>query len=206
MKLSSWNLELVWLPQAPERKTPFSHPAIPCYRVGERLQPGRRQWPEGAQYGYGPEGHELTIFHAEIDEELIQDIKAGEAEFALTVRHPLLLLAYRFGRSIEWSDVPYNWHVQPPSRRAIPPLEKSTENRALLWVTLVGANDGVIHAQRGIALAPEFTARLQNAIREQTQSPLDSEECLATVGDLMVSYFDTLSRLHLAQSRTLGNR
>ena len=72
---------------------------------------------------------------------------------------------------------PYTWHMQPAHCRVTPPLESSPETRALLWITLVGADDGMIHAQRGMTLAPAFTRTLQDAIRAQASTPFDPDLC-----------------------------
>lgn len=185
---------------------PESRPLVPAYRVGEPLQRGRRHWPEGTQYSYSVNGHELTLFLADVNDQLVHDVRHGEAEFAVIVEHPVLVLAYRFGESIRWSDVPYTWHMQAPHYRATPPLESSSESRALLWITLVGANDGIIHAQRGMTLAPGFTRTLQDAIRAQACTPFDHELCTTVIGELFVAYQNTLSRLSMAQARTMGNQ
>src|SRR5262245_55029492 len=58
---------------------------VPVYRVGEPFHRGRRAWPEGAQFAFGPGGHELTLFHWEICEELVNAVRRGPAEFALIV-------------------------------------------------------------------------------------------------------------------------
>jgi hypothetical protein len=101
--------------------------------------------------------------------------------------------------------VPFCIHMQPRHCRAIPPPETSHETRALLWVTLVGARDGLIHAQRGLTLAPDFTATLHNAIRAQAASTFSSDECLSAVSELLVNYPDPATRRTLAQARTIGN-
>src|SRR4051794_21599374 len=106
---------------APLPYMPVSRPLVPAYRVGEPLWGGRRHWPEGTQYSYGLNGHELTLFLAGVDDQLVDEVKYGEAEFAVIVEHPVLVLAYRFGQSIRWSDVPYTWHLQPARCRVTPP-------------------------------------------------------------------------------------
>src|SRR5208283_3144350 len=155
MNTSSQNLKLFWVSNALRESIPARRTLVPLYRVGEALQRGRRHWPTGAQYTHACNGHELTLFLPEIDDRHVQDVKNGEGEFAVIARLPLIVLAYRFGQSVAWSDVPYCWHMQPAHYRVIPPLELSPETRALLWVTLVGAHDGIINAQRGMTLAPE---------------------------------------------------
>jgi hypothetical protein len=206
MKISCQDLELFWVSSAPARSRSTCYPVVPVYRVGEPLQRGRRNWPTGAQYSFGHNGHELTIFRSDVDDRVIQDLKSGEAEFAASVQLPLIILSYRFGNSIPWSDVPYCWQMQPAHCRVVPPQEPSPETRALLWITLVGAHDGIIYAQRGMTLAPEFTRVLNNAIRAQTRLPFDPDRCMDAVGELLVSHPDPASRVAFAQARTLGNR
>ncbi len=206
MSISAQDLDLFWVSNAPRKFIPASRPLVPLYRVGEPLQRGRRHWPTGTQYTHGCNGHELTLFLPEIDDRHVQDVKNGEGEFAVIARLPLIVLAYRFGQSVAWSDVPYCWHMQPAHYRVIPPLELSPETRALLWVTLVGAHDGIIHAQRGMTLAPEFTRFLNGAIRAQACMLFSSDRCMTVISNLLIAHPCTLDRLPLAQARTIGNR
>jgi hypothetical protein len=180
-------------------------PVAPVYRVGERFHRGRRQWPRGAEFAFGPGGHELTVFSSAIGPEVIDDVRRGPAEFALIVQGPVIVLAYRFGASIPWEDAPYCWHLQPEFRRVIPASIVVPEIRSLLWITLVGAEDGIIHAQRGMTLSPAFTRALHEAIRDQAMSPFDSCDCATAISDLYLTRPDTLDRLELAVARTMGN-
>ena len=138
-------------------RTPARQPLVPVYRVGELFHRGRRVWPEGGQFAFSPGGLELTLFCSEISDDVVQEVRQGEVELALIAELPLIVLAYRFGEVIPWNDVPYSWHLQPASWRIVPSLDHSPQTRALLWITLVGAKDGIIHAQRGVTLSPSFT-------------------------------------------------
>jgi hypothetical protein len=180
-------------------------PVAPVYRVGELFSRRRREWPPGAEFAFSPGGHELTLFHPEIRPELIEDVRRGEAEFALIVRPSVIVLAYRFGETIPWEDAPYTWHLQPEFRRVIPASIVVPEIRSLLWITLVGAEDGIIHAQRGMTLSPPFTRALHEAIRGQAMSPFDPHECTAAISTLYPPDFDTVDRLEMAVARTMGN-
>jgi hypothetical protein len=175
------------------------------YRVGEFFHRGRHSWPEGAQFACGPGGYELTLFHAEIGEELVDDLRRGPAEFGLIVESPLIVLAYRFGNSIPWNDIPYSWHLQPKERRVLPKRIRSPQARSLLWITLVGARDGMIHSQRGMTLSPAFTRALQAAIRTQAMKAFDPDGCTAAISSLYLDYPRTVDRLEIAQARTMGN-
>ena len=178
---------------------------VPLYRVGEMLHRGRTEWPEGGQITYSPGGLELTLFVSTIRDEMVQDVRRGEVELALIVELPLIVVAYRFGQSIPWNDVPYSWHLQPTRWRVIPDLGSSLETRALLWITLVGASDGVIHAQRGVTLAPSFTRSLCGAIRTQALMTFDPEDCTSAISKVFLNYVNTVDRLALAEARTIGN-
>ena len=113
MKFSCQDLELFWLSNDPARFPAVRRPIVPAYRVGEPFQRGRRRWPVGTQYHYGVNGHELTLFLGEIGDRQVHDIRYEEAEFAVMVKLPVILLAYRFGQSIPWSDVPFCLHMHP---------------------------------------------------------------------------------------------
>jgi hypothetical protein len=178
---------------------------VPTYRVGEPFRRARGSWPEGAQFYHSPAGHELTLFHSDITEDMVQDVRQGHSEFALIVEPPVIVLAYRFGRSIPWGDAPYSWHLQSAKWRVVPPLNPSPESRALLWVSLVGAEDGIIRAQRGLTLSPRFTCTLQDAIRAQVVTAFDPGKCTKVISNIFLNHPSTVDRLSLAVARTNGN-
>jgi hypothetical protein len=178
---------------------------VPVYRVGELFRTKRRQWPEGGAFTYSQGGLELTLFQSSVQENAVYDVRQGEVELALIVEVPLLVIAYRFGQSILWNDAPYSWHLQPMSWRVIPTPKSSPEARALLWITLVGADDGLIYAQRGVTLSPCFTRALHEAVRAQALMAFDPDECTSAITKIFLNYPSTTERLALAQARTFGN-
>ncbi len=135
---------------------------------------------------YSPGGVELIVFRSGISEEVVNEVRRGQVELALIVELPLIVLTYRFGQSIPWDDVPYSWHMQPVSWRVVPSLDSSPEARALLWITLVGAEDGIIHAQRGVTLSPSFTYSLHGAIRAQALMAFDPDECTSAISKVFL--------------------
>jgi hypothetical protein len=178
---------------------------IPRYRVGEKLCNERDTWPEGGQLVCGPWRHELTLCSSDPHADLAHNVRCAPSEFALVVEPPVIVLAYRFGRSNPWNDISYCWHLQPEEWRIVPAVARLAEARALLWITLVGAHDGVIHAQRGVTLSPSFTRILHMAIRSQAVSAFHPEECTAALSKIFLAYPTPADRLALAVARTLGN-
>jgi hypothetical protein len=186
-------------------RTQAKQPLVPVYRVGELYLRGHRRWPQGTQFTYRPGGFELTLFRCDIEPEMVTDMLRGLAEFAIIVDHPLIVFAYQFGEFMSWDDVPYSWHLQPAGGREIPSLNCSRETRALLWVSLVGAQDGIVHAQRGMTLSPLFTLAIYQSIREQAMRVFHPENCTAAVSRLYLNYSSVTERLSLAAARTMGN-
>ncbi len=182
-----------------------SPPESTVYRVGELFRRGCREWPEGVQLVFSSSGPELTIFHREISDDLVDDVRRSPAEFALIVDFPVIVLAYRFGESIPWNNVPYSWHLQPEQSRAVPSDHHAIDERALLWITLVGAADGIIHAQRGMTLSPPFTQSLHEAIRAQAMTAFDAMKCTAAISSIYLSKTPAFSLLAMAKARTMGN-
>jgi hypothetical protein len=183
----------------------IKRPRVPSYRVGEPLVVGRSRWPEGVQYGFGVEGHELTVFASAVPPRLVDDVRRGRAEFALIGDAPVFLLAYRLGDSGDWNAASFGWHLQHAGSRVVPTSDPSPDARALLWISLVGADDGIIHAQRGIALAPDFTRALHGAIRTQAASPFDPLECMLTLSELLRDTPGLSRRIERSAVRTLAN-
>ncbi len=136
---------------------------------------------------------------------MVDDVRRSPAEFAMIVEHPVIVLAYRFGTSIPWGDAPYSWHLQPASWRVVPPVQHSPEARALLWISLVGAEDGIIRAQRGLTLAPSFSRMLHDAIRAQAMMAFDPAGCTAVISKIFLNHPSPLDRLSLAVAKTMGN-
>ncbi len=182
-----------------------AHPRVPAYRVGEPLVAGRRRWPAGAQYGFGTDGHQLTLFVQSIDARIIDDVRRGEAEFAMVGESPVFLLAYRMGERAGWSAVPFGWHLQHAESRVVPSLDASPEARALLWISLVGADDGIIHAQRGVALGPAFTRSLHKAIQTQATTSFNSLECMLAMSELPRDESSLSRWIDEADVRTMAN-
>ena len=183
----------------------FRQSLVPAYRVGELFLQGHHRWPEGTQITYRPGRVELTLFRRDVPDDLVTDVMREPAEFAIIVDPPLIVLAYRFGNSKSWNDVPYSWHLQPAGEREMPARFHAPETRMLVWLSLVGARDGIIHAQRGMTLSPVFTAAIHDAIRVQATSSFSAELCTAAISRLYLQYPDIGDRLLLAVARSWGN-
>lgn len=139
------------------------------YEVG-KLYTDRTHWPEGAQYNYRGGEHELVLFFNRPTAKEIHSIGKERAEFALFVERQLIILLYRFGTGLDWSDAPYSIHLVPHEQRTIPP-DVEAGMRALLHIVLVDASNGIIRVLRVISLSPEFTQALHHAIQEQADMP-----------------------------------
>ncbi len=199
------NIQQAFRSNTSRNRTLRNQPLVPIYRVGELFRQGHHSWPAGSRFTSSPGGLELTLFEPNVSDDMVDEVRGGQAEFALISEPSVIVLAYRFGQAIPWEDVPYAWHLQPANWRVVPSINQSPETRALLWISLVGANDGIIHAQRGIALSPSFTLALHREILAQALTVFDPEECTLAISKIFLSRPATVDRLPQAVARTMGN-
>jgi hypothetical protein len=75
----------------------------------------------------------------------------------------------------------------------------------LLWISLVGADDGVVYAQRGVALNPAFTRALHQAIQAQATEFFNPLECMLALSELLRAQPSLPRRVADVGVRTLAN-
>jgi hypothetical protein len=142
---------------------------ITAVRVGKPYSATRTVWPEGADYNYRSDQHELRLFLASPTNKEVIDITKRPSAFALAVSGDVIFLCYRFGGQ-PWGDATYSIHLVPADQRTIPPVTSATEH-ALLTVILVCATTGYVRGLRAVTFPPAFTQALHSAIRQQAARP-----------------------------------
>jgi hypothetical protein len=190
--------------QRPERQYPE------VLRVGSLYHPGRRWWPQGADYNYRAGGHELRLFLPSASKDEVLSVREGRVEFGLVIDHPELYVISRFwrpdGAKIQMSfDCSYTIHRVNPAERTAPPAweEVSPAARSLVTVILVEASTGIILALRAMSYSPEFTRTINHAIADQASLPYDPGEhdrCVAA----KVRQYDTAALWELCGVRCTG--
>lgn len=162
------------------------------YRVGEPYRAGQAPPPEGSILTLDRLGYSLVIAQSNLSPSTIETIRQASMELALIFEDPLVVLAYRFGPDAAWDSVPYAWPLATAAsrNRVLPPARTQADLRALLWITLVDADTGIIAAQRGIALEPGFTARLNEAIRHQVRSVFDGNAYVSAISRVYINHPD----------------
>ena len=108
--------------------------------VGRPYSLTRSRWPEGVDYNYRAEQHELRLFFDSPRPSEIKDITKNPARFALAVSGDVIFFCYKFG-ALPWSDATYSIHLVPADQQTLPPVTGPDE-RALLTVILIDALTG----------------------------------------------------------------
>lgn len=156
------------------------------YEVG-KLYTDRTRWPELAQYNYRGGEHELVLFLNKPTSAEIHAIQKEQAELALFVERSLIIMLYRFGRGLPWSDAPYSIHLVPREQRTTPP-DVGTNDHALLHIILVDGSNGIIRALRVISMPPDFTQTLHRSIQKQSQTSFTRANYNGELETLFASY------------------
>lgn len=125
------------------------------------------RWPEGDWLTRRFGDYELILSREGVTHRQINDIRRGEAEFALAVEGPLVLLCYRFGNAFPWAHVPYSVRHMPTGDRVSYHGEATPTSRAVLSVLLIEADGVQTRASRVVTLSMDFTLALDESIRAQ---------------------------------------
>lgn len=171
--------------------------------VGEPYIPGKTSWPEGAEYNYDGNGHELRLFFGSPTEQEIRSVRRSPVHLALLVEGPIIDLVWRFEGFGDWSDCPYSIHLIPSDRRMTAPVT-SGEQRALLQIVLVDAQTGILRAIRAVTLPPHATQRLHAAIREQEGQAFERSAYDAALQALYRRYPQTADMARAAEILVKG--
>jgi hypothetical protein len=160
---------------------------------------------EGARYTYDVGEHELILTLRDVGDRQVEAVRRGEAEFALLLDDPLILIGARFGDAVPWTFASYCWHLLPRGARALPPASGAPgEARALLHVALVDWGSGQVRAERNVTLWLEFTRALHEAIREQARTVFDPKEHERALARLRRAHPSPEALAARAAHRTIG--
>jgi hypothetical protein len=151
--------------------------------VGQLYDPGRRSWPQRADYNFRGGEHELRIFMRDVSRTEVEAVRTGPVEFGLWVVDPtLLMIIPRFHdpsgqRVVMTFDCSYCWWRVDPSERTTPPAWEHTKPAlgALCHTILVEATNGIVLALRATTFPPAFTQMLHKAMAEQSTASYDRE-------------------------------
>lgn len=173
--------------------------------VGQLYLAGRRSWPEAAEFNFRGGAFELRLFLPGLRADEIQDLRQGRTEFALVVEGDVILLLYRFGGSIPWSDAPYTIHLVSEADRR-PPMALATEqSRDVLQVVVVEATTGIVQALRLVSFSPAFSRALRGAIAAQLARPWPGRtEYDRQVDEIYRRYPVQSDMLKIARARCAG--
>lgn len=175
------------------------------YEVGKLYSPNRTRWPEAVDFNYRQGVFELRLFFGSPSSREIRDVERGPCEFALFTEGDLVVLLYRFGQTVAWSDAPYSWHLVPQEQRTLPEAALGGERRDTMQIILIDAATGIIRALRIVSFSPAFSAALRLAIREQASRPWPGDaEYNRQVQALYQRYPTSEMLLRVAKIRTVG--
>jgi hypothetical protein len=159
-----------------------------------------------SRYVYCHGEHELLLTAPEITAEQAEALEREDAEFALVIEEPAILLCARFGDAIPWLAAPFCWHDLTRESRRLPPAPHSPEERrAFLQVTLAESATRRLRAVRNVTLWLDFTRSLHEAIRDQARTTFDPNEYERVLSRLRLRHPTVESLVASARVRCLGS-
>lgn len=157
--------------------------------VGEIYSSKHSEYSEATQYCYHNGEHDLALFWSRPTLKEINGFLGQPVELALHVEQSVLFLLYRIADTCEWSDVAFNIHQLRAEERIVP--ADIPGSRAVLQMTLVNADNGIILAKRMLSIGPAMTQALRHTLQEQMQTPCSRPQYMEQVKHAYARYPDS---------------
>jgi hypothetical protein len=133
----------------------------------------------------------------------VREFWEADAEFALALEDPLIVLCYRLGRVLPWSAALLE---RPQGARTEPPGTRACDERALLCVTLrEGDGEDAVRVARNITLSLGLTRALAEAVRECARVSFDPHEYKRALGSFRRRYTTATGLLPRAVELSFGS-
>ena len=140
--------------------------------VGDQYILGQTMWPEAVNYNYLDGAHQLIMSYKHPTKKEVDAVQNAQLDLRLYVEKDVILLLYRFGDIIRWSDAPYNWYMNPAHLRRM--QQDLSETQELLFhLILVDSFTGILKAYRSIGYGNKLSKSLTEAINNQIQMPFN---------------------------------
>ena len=160
------------------------------------LRARERAMRQGAEFSWGPNGHELRVVLPGLRSAEVTAVESGRIEAALLVEPPVLFLLIRFREQTDRVALGLVcsccWWGSPEERTDPPASE-------VVRFVLVEGQSGIVRAIRTFSFSLEFTRSFHGAIDEQARLGYDPAHEVAV--EAMVRQYSTDQLWHCCQVR-----
>lgn len=149
------------------------------YEVGQKYPIPVPPGTDTCRMDYTQSGIYLEIFASNLGQQDIKSFKKDDIEIALYQKQPVILLLYRIGKFMPWSDVPYSWHLTLKNKvelAEIEEIEKITDKGILITILLIDSDTGILKAIRAIGAGIEFRNEFFRAVKKQNVLPFSQRD------------------------------
>jgi hypothetical protein len=139
------------------------------FTIGKLIQNWNSSLPEGIQYNYTEDTHNITISFDNIQPEELEDFNYAPVEFGLRMEEGIVTILIKIGR-IGWGTAFFNWWINKPEKRTFPKVVQG-ERQYLVGLIFVERSTGILKAYRQITWSSDFQSRICEEIRRQITHP-----------------------------------
>lgn len=175
----------------------------PQFEVGYQYHPNITTWDEWVDLNYRKRQIDdqgvldLRLFCKNLTSSTVQSVAAGRAAFSLANIDGYSFFLYQFDNMC--GDTAFHESFVPPDDRA-PLPEPGDETFAMMFVTLINADNGIVEAIRYIQLTKTFAIRLYRLMRHQLNEDVDERFFIEGVNELHDRYPTFMSLMNKADA------
>ncbi len=153
-------------------------------QVGQLYKAGVTHCPEAQYYQYDVNGHFGFLCFNNLHDSEVQSFQKNKLELSFLVVKQVIFLLLKIQDFIDWSDLPYSYHLVPEELRKIPEANFSYGTGAPLLLVLIEGTTGIIKGLRMLGLSSKFSNALHQAIQEQAKTIFNKEAYQLTIDEV----------------------
>jgi len=152
--------------------------------VGQPYQEGVTNYPEAQYYQYDVNGHFVFLCFNNLSDQETQAFRENKIELSFLVVKQVIFLLLHIQGFIDWSDLPYSYHLVYDELKKIPEADFSPGTGAPMLLVLVEGNTGIVKGIRILGLSSKFSNALHREIQEQAKTPFDRNAYDQTIDEV----------------------
>lgn len=152
--------------------------------VGQLYQAGVASYPESQYYQYDMNGHFVFFCFNNISDTEAQFFRKNKIELSFLVVKQVIFLLLKVHGFLDWSDLPYSYHLVPSEMKKIPEANFQYGTGAPMFLVLVEGTTGIVKGMRALGLSSKFSNALHREIQEQAKTPFDKEIYNQTIDEV----------------------
>ncbi len=173
------------------------------YEIGQTYPVLGTKGVDSCKIDYTKGGIFLEIFAHNLSPKDLKSFKKDEVQLAIYEKMPVILILYKIGTFMPWSDAPYSWHLTLKNKVELSEIEEfeKEEKGILVTLLLIDSDTNILKDIRAIGAGLEFRNEFFRGVKKQIISDFNKMVYDTTLNQIY--RYKTKELLQLSSKRFL---